>query len=333
MRQDTCLKEWQSRRVSNPTTRLLRLLTLLQSRGRWNGPELAERLEISPRTLRYDVAKLRELGYPVHAETGTGGGYALRPGDKMPPLLLGDDEAVALVVGLRLAASGTAGEAAATALVKLAQVMPLRLRGQVGVLREFTANAESDAAAIDPDVVVMLATACRDRELVRFDYAARDGGVSRREVEPYRLVQMGRRWYLTAFDVARNDWRSFRLDRLESGRPGGRRFTPRAAPDPAALLASTDALFRRFKASVLVQAPADVVRGRLPAVVAVEAVNDATCRVHATGASAFALATNLILLDQDFTVEETTADVAAALDTIGRRATHAAARWREQSGG
>lgn len=321
--------------MDSPTIRLLRLLTLLQSRGRWTGPELAERLEVSPRTLRYDIAKLRELGYSVRAGTGVAGGYALGPGDTMPPLLLDDSEAVALVIGLRLAASGTVGDAAATALVKLSQVMPWRLQGQVDTLREFTANAESDAVTIDPDVLVMLSMACRDRELVRFDYTASDGSTSRREVEPSRLVQMGRHWYLTAFDVARHDWRSFRLDRLESGRPGGQRFAPRAAPDPSALAASTDAVFRRFGATALVQAPADVVRGRLPAVVPVEAVDDATCRVGATGASAFALATNLILLDQDFTVEETAAApaVVAALDTIGRRAAHAAATWRGEPGG
>jgi predicted DNA-binding transcriptional regulator YafY len=313
--------------MENPSARLLRLLTLLQARPRWTGPELCERLGVSARTLRYDMAKLRDLGYHVQAEPGVAGGYSLRPGDTLPPLHLTDDEAVAMAIGLR-AASGVAGlgESAATALAKLEQLLPRRLRGRVTTLVAFTASVGQSGPAVDPDLVVFLTGACRDRRRVRFDYTARDGSVSRREVEPYRLVQMGHRWYLMAYDLGRADWRSFRLDRLQVRRPEGARFTPREAPDPTTLLANTDAYFRRHRATVLVQAPAEVVAQRLPPAVPVEWVGDAVCRVHASGETPYHLAVNLLLIDRDFTVEQAPAEVVDALRTLGERITAAIAR-------
>ena len=306
--------------MENPSARLLRLLTLLQARSRWTGPELCDRLGVSARTLRYDMAKLRELGYPVHAEAGIGGGYALQPGGKLPPLQLDDDEAVAMAIGLR-AATGVAGlgESAATALIKLEQVLPWRLRGRVGTLRRFTDSVGEGGPRTDPDVVVFLTGACRDQRTIRFDYATRDGATSRREVEPYRLVQMGRRWYLLAFDPARNDWRNFRLDRMTVRRPEGARFAPRDAPDPARLLANTDAYYQRHRATVVVEAPVDVVTQRLPRAVPVEWVDDSRSRVYATGETPYNVAVNLLLIDQAFSVEEASADVLDALRTLGAR--------------
>ncbi len=312
--------------MQNPSARLLRLLSLLQSRSRWTGAELCDRLGVSARTLRYDMTKLRDLGYPVHAEAGVAGGYALQPGGTLPPLQLDDDEAVAIAIGLR-AAAGVAGlgESAATALVKLEQVLPWRLRGRVNTLRRFTASVGEAGPRTDPDVVVFLTAACRDQRRIRFDYSARDGSSSRREVEPYRLVQVGRRWYLLAFDPARNDWRTFRLDRMMVRRPEGGRFTARSAPDPSRLLADADAYYRRHRATVLVQAPVDVVTQRVPRSVPVEWVDDSRSRVYATGETAYNVAVNLLLIDQDFSVEEASSEVRDALRTLGGRITAAMA--------
>ncbi|MDV3222717.1 helix-turn-helix transcriptional regulator [Intrasporangium sp.] len=307
--------------MSNPSARLLALLTVLQSRRHWTGAELVERLGVSPRTIRYDVEKLRALGYQVHGTTGVGGGYELRPGSMLPPLLLGDDEAVAIALGLRLATGHASqlGEQAATALVKLEQVLPARLRGRVNALRTYTAAVPPSDSSVDPDLVLFLTTAARDHQRVRFDYSARDGSVTRRDVEPHRLLQLGRHWYLVAFDPQRNAWRHFRLDRVEIRRPAGARFAPRPAPDPQALLDSIDAHYQRHRAVVLVFAPADVVSARLPAVVPVEPVDEDRCRVHASGESAHHLAVNLLLLDRDFLIETASPDVRRALQLLGKR--------------
>jgi predicted DNA-binding transcriptional regulator YafY len=302
------------------------LLALLQTRTRWAGPELAERLQVSARTLRYDVAKLRELGYPVHGSSGAAGGYALRAGTSLPPLLLDDDEAVAMAIGLRLAAGGGdgLGEPAATALSKLEQILPVRLRGRVAALRDYTASvAPGGEPLVDPELVLFLTAACRDRRRVRFDYTARDAQTTRRDVEPHRVLQLGGRWYLTAFDPDRHDWRSFRLDRLEVRKPAGARFAPRAAPEPAALLSSIDAAFRRHRAVAVVDAPVEDVVGRLPRSVPVERVDADRCRVFATGESAHGVALNLLMLDQQFALEEASTGVRTALQMIGERATRA----------
>jgi predicted DNA-binding transcriptional regulator YafY len=312
--------------VTSPSARLLRLLTLLQARTRWSGRELAERLGVSPRTLRYDVDKLRQLGYPVHGGPGAAGGYELRAGTTLPPLALEDDEAVAMAIGLRLAAGGAGdlGESAATALAKLEQVLPRRLRGRVAALRDHTASlARGGGRSVDPDLVLFLAAACRDRQRVRFDYTAHDLRTTRRDVEPYRVLQLGGRWYLTAFDPDRDDWRSFRLDRLGIRKPAGARFTPRVAPEPAALLTSIDAVLRRYRAVVIVAAPAEEVASRVPTSVPVEPVDAEHCRVLATGETAHDVAVNLLALDRGFAVEEASEEVRTALRTIGERAARA----------
>jgi predicted DNA-binding transcriptional regulator YafY len=233
--------------MTETSGRLLRLLALLQGRRDWPGPELADRLGVSARTIRRDVERLRALGYPVDALSGPAGGYRLRAGTAMPPLLLDDEEAVAIAIGLRGAASmSIAGieETALRALVKLEQILPAHLRRRVGALRAATATLPADAwggasEPVDPDVLTVLASACRDREIVRFLYRRRDGERGRRRVEPHSLVSLGRRWYLVAWDAERDDWRTFRLDRLERPAPMGTRFAERAVPggDPAAFVA------------------------------------------------------------------------------------------------
>lgn len=311
--------------MSNPSARLLRLLVLLQARSRWSGRDLAGRLEVSVRTLRYDVDKLRQLGYPVLSGAGAAGGYELQPGSVLPPLLLDDDEAVAMAIGLRLAAGAGSdlGEPASTALAKLHQVLPRRLHGRIAALRRYTASVPHGSNAVELAVVTFLTSACRDHQRVRFAYTSRDGTVSRRDVEPHRVVQLDGRWYMVAFEPQRDDWRSFRLDRLQVSKPAGARFSPRTAPEPAALLESIDAVFRRYRATVVVAAAAETVASRLPSSVPVEAVDAGHCRVFACGDTAYSVAMNLLLLDQDFVVENTSPAVRAALATISQRAAHA----------
>ncbi|MFE5406881.1 helix-turn-helix transcriptional regulator [Streptomyces sp. NPDC056580] len=218
------------------SARLLRLLSLLQSHREWSGAELADRLGVTPRTVRRDVDRLRELGYPVNASPGTGGGYQLGAGAELPPLLLDDDEAVAVAVGLRtVAGQGIEGigETSVRALAKLEQVLPGRLRRRVGALNAFTVpmlRGGPPASPVDPALLTEIAHLCRDAERLRFEYRTHDGAASRRTVEPHRLVCTERRWYLVAWDVDRSDWRTFRVDRITPRPPHGPRFTPREPP-------------------------------------------------------------------------------------------------------
>ena len=199
------------------SARLLALLSLLQVRREWTGQELADRLEVGPRTIRRDVEKLRSLGYPIEAAPGVAGGYRLGNGGELPPLLLDDAEAVAVAVGLRTAASGgIAGieETSVRALTKLEQVLPGRLRRRVSALSDATSTFGVEGPRIDPEVLATLAGACRDQVRLRYSYVARDERASQRIVEPAAVVYSGRRWYLVAFDLDRDDWRTFRLDRI-----------------------------------------------------------------------------------------------------------------------
>ena len=217
------------------TARTLRLLDLLQSRPVWSGTELAERLGVTTRSVRRDIDRLRDLGYPVRATHGAGGGYQLGAGRRLPPLLLDDDEAVAVAVCLRLAAGGTIeglGEAAVRTLAKLDQVLPARLRSQVEAIHEATVTLDASAPSVDARTLLLLARACRETERVTFTYAGPRGEGERR-IEPYRLVATGRRWYLLAWDLDREDWRTFRLDRMTEPSTSGWRFRPREAPDAA----------------------------------------------------------------------------------------------------
>jgi predicted DNA-binding transcriptional regulator YafY len=296
------------------SARLLKLLSLLQARRDWSGKDLAARLEVSERTVRRDVERLRDLGYPVHAARGADGGYRLGAGAAMPPLLLDDDEAVAVAVGLRTAArSPVTGidETSVRALAKLEQVLPPRLRHRVGAVADYTVliPPDSPVPAVDPTVLTTLAGACRDHERLRFDYRAHDGATSVRSVEPHRLVTWGRKWYLVGWDTDRADWRTFRVDRVEPRTPTGPRFTPRELPgggDVAAYVArGASAAGFQFQARVTVHAPAAVVAARItPAVGTVEAIDDHSC-VLATGADRVeTVAVYLGLLDADFDVIE-----------------------------
>lgn len=217
------------------SARLLRLLSLLQAHREWSGPELADRLGITARTVRRDVDRLRELGYPVHASPGTGGGYQLGAGARLPPLLLDDDEAVAVVVGLRTAAGQAVediGDSSVRALAKLEQVLPARLRERVATLNAYTVPLVrgSGPDAVDAGLLTELARLCRDGELLRFAYRDHHGEPSRRAVEPHRLVCTDRRWYLVAWDTDREDWRTFRVDRITPRPPHGPRRPPRTPP-------------------------------------------------------------------------------------------------------
>ena len=246
-----------------PSARLLRLLSLLQTPREWTGAELAERLEVSPRTIRHDIDRLRGLGYPVHANRGAIGGYRLEPGANLPPLLLEDDEAVAVAVGLRTAAGGAVTgieETSLRALAKVEQVLPTRLRRKVNALQTSTVLVTPRAGpTVDAEVLSLLAGTCRDHTSLRFDYEDRRGAPSRRSVEPHRLVNAGRRWYLVAWDTDRADWRTFRVDRLRPYLPLGGRFVPRPLSDEAvqALIArGVPPAARRYQARILVHAPA-----------------------------------------------------------------------------
>ena len=224
--------------MADTSARTLRLLSLLQGRRYWPGAELAERLQVSPRTLRRDVDRLRELGYPIQAQRGVDGGYQLAAGAALPPLVVDDEEALALAVGLQVAAQGAmegTAEASMRALAKVIQVMPARLRRRVQALGAMTVPASWDAAGgavnqtVDPEVLTTLALACRDTERVRFSYTAADGEQTGRHVEPHRLVLLGRRWYLVGYDLDRQGWRSYRLDRLTGPGGTGIRFSRAAA--------------------------------------------------------------------------------------------------------
>jgi predicted DNA-binding transcriptional regulator YafY len=294
------------------SARLLRLLSLLQTPRDWTGTELADRLEVSTRTVRNDIERLRALGYPVHGTRGAVGGYRLEAGAVLPPLLLDDDEAIAVAVGLQSAAGGAIGgieETSLRALAKLEQVLPKRLRRRVNALQAFTALVPRDERepTVDPKVLTLLATACRDHERLRFSYQDREGAATRRDAEPYHLVNWGRRWYLLAWDIDRADWRTFRVDRLVPRLPLGRRFTPRPLPDEdvAAYVARGVASAWQFRARIVVHASAEVVSERIGRWVGtVEAIDDRTCILEAGANSVETMAVYLGMLDADFSVTE-----------------------------
>ncbi|GAB2883514.1 helix-turn-helix transcriptional regulator [Nocardioides pacificus] len=309
--------------MADTTQRVLTMLSLLQSRPVWTGPELAERLGVTTRCIRRDVERLRELGYPVNATQGVGGGYQLGAGRALPPLLLDDEEAVAVAVSLRLAAGGTvagASEAALRTLAKLDQVMPPRLRSEVRAIRDATVTLSGTAIEVDGEALLTLARACRDAVRVRFGYAARAGAASERTVEPVRMVAAGRRWYLMAWDVERDDWRTFRLDRMSAVQPTTWRFRPREHPDPAAYVQRSVAHGPyRWQARVRLAAPAEEVRERVsPQAGTVTALDDTSCLLEVGAESLESLAMHLAWLGVDFEVLDPPELREALRDLAGR---------------
>jgi predicted DNA-binding transcriptional regulator YafY len=273
--------------MANTSGRMLRLLSLLQTHRYWPGSELADRLEVSPRTLRRDVDRLRELGYPVDAARGVAGGYQLQAGAAVPPLLLDDDEAVAIAIGLRTAAAGAVSgfeETSVRALAKVIQLLPPRLRRRIDALQAATApGVFGGGPTLDAATLTTLAMACRGEERLRFGYTPREGAGSARYVEPHRLVSLGRRWYLIAWDLDRGDWRSFRVDRLSEPELTGARFRPREIPggDPVAWMRSRlAAIPNKYDVSVVFAAPAASVTSLVGQWATVEPIDDVSCRMR-----------------------------------------------------
>ncbi|QCB94659.1 helix-turn-helix transcriptional regulator [Cellulomonas shaoxiangyii] len=322
------------------SSRTLRLLSLLQQRRHWSGADLADRLGVSIRTLRRDVDRLREVGYPVDAQPGVDGGYTLAPGAALPPLVLDDDEAVALAVGLSAAAStGIAGlaEPSVRALAKVVPVMPKRLRRRVDALRAVTVpgtwGTTPESGGADPDALTALALACRDGERLAFAYTAADGARTDRTVDPYRLVPLGAHWYLVAWDVDRGDWRVFRLDRLRGARGTGRPFAPRPLPadDVAAYVRErVSGGPERWRVEAVVDAPAADVRRRATWWLSVTDEPDGRCRVRLDVDDLLWAATALGLVGAPFTVVHPP-ELATTLTEVADRfmtATRAAAPLR-----
>ena len=309
------------------SARLLSLLSLLQMRREWTGSELAERLEVGARTIRRDVDKLRSLGYPVEAAPGVAGGYRLGAGGELPPLLLDDAEAVAVAVGLRTAATGSiAGieETSVRALAKLEQVLPSRLRRRVRALGDATTSFVPEGPQIDPELLAGIAGACRDATRVRFAYTAKDNRATQRHTEPCAVVHTGYRWYLVAFDLDRDDWRTFRIDRIRGRLRLGGRGRRRTVPggDPAAFVK------RQIRSSgesgappgqIRIEAPPERLRRRVPERYAtIEAFGDGASLVTTRGPWSPYFLVWMSLLDEPIHVVGPLGLVAAARSAAAR---------------
>src|SRR5918911_4467858 len=296
--------------MANTSARLLRLLSLLETHRYWPGGELAARLQVSPRTLRRDVDRLRELGYPVRAQRGVEGGYQLAAGAALPPLVLEDDEAVALAIGLRTAAQAAIEgieDASVRALAKVARVMPPRLRRRVEAVQAVALPPVwTGGPTVDAEVLTNVAHACRDEERLRFAYTAQSGETTSRHVEPHQLVSLGRRWYLAAYDLRREDWRTFRLDRVVAVRATDMHFTPRELPggDAVAFVRAAIGTLQASQPAVeaVVDAPAASVRGRIGRWARVEALDDSHCRVRMRADNLDWAAAGLGMLGADFRI-------------------------------
>jgi len=359
--------------VSDTAARLLRLLSFLQTPREWSGSELAERLEVSPRTVRRDVDRLRELGYPVQATLGMHGGYRLAAGKAMPPLLVDDEEAVAIVIGLRTAArqpvAGIA-EASLRALAKLQQVLPPRLSRRVGALSAATASATLmpstsiptaststapvpttstststpststpststpststlSSSVVEPEQLILLAAAAMANERIRFDYRSDSATISQRLVEPQSLVVVDRRWYLLAYDNERQDWRTFRVDRIEGAKSTGVRVPPRQPPSGDASRYVTDQLLDLasvFQAVATLALPAERAAARLGDWAGeLTPIDDKSCLWRSPEETVDWLAFRLALLGCDFTVHEP-AELSEHLRRLGKRINRAVAR-------
>ncbi|GAB3817201.1 WYL domain-containing protein [Tessaracoccus terricola] len=316
--------------MSNPSGRLLELLSLLQARRDWPGGALAERLEVSPRTVRRDVERLRDLGYPVQTTKGPAGGYRLAPGLDLPPMLFDDDQAVAVSVALQTIRTDVAGlrDAAQRALATIRQVLPSRLRHRVDALQVTSLGGDpAPEETVDTAVLVHIGSAIRDREVLRFDYVARDGTESLRQAEPHRLVSRGRRWYVLAWDRDRKAWRTFRVDRLVARTPNGPRFEPRQLTDEqVAELFGTEEELPQWPATgtVVIQQPAHVLarwmHGDRATITAIDAHSS---RVELGAWSHGAIVATLLMFESDFEVIEPP-ELREAVDEVAARVGRAA---------
>ena len=320
-------------RMLQTSARLLRLLSLFQAQRYWSGSDLSTRLNVTARTLRRDVDRLRTLGYPVHSTSGAAGGYLLGAGASLPPLLLDDEEAVAVAVGLRTAASGTVTgieEASLRALMKLEQVLPSRLRRRVSALHAFIVPLVHSGPTVDLNVLSVIAGACRDHDVLRFRYTGRDGQPSDRAVEPHRLVPTGHRWYLVAWDLRRNDWRSFRVDRIQSKLATGTRFTPRKPPEGgyAAYVARAISYSQySYRARILFHASAETIARWIPSNAGtIDAIDAGRCTLHTGAQSLETLSIYLALVGVDFEIHEPP-ELAAQMRTLAERFTRALAKY------
>lgn len=281
---------------------MLTLLGCLQERRFWTGAELAHELAVTPRCIRRDVQRLRDLGYPVHATGGVGGGYSLGAGEKLPPLPLDEDEAMAVAIGLRIALTGSVADLAeptARALAKLEAVLPRALRGRVEAVQVATRAVPEPRLQVDPRRIAALAGACRDGVVLRFGYVDRAGRRTRRRVEPYRLLHTGWCWYLLAWDRTREAWRTFRVDRMEEpfdrGGPFDRRAISDAEIDAFALALPADT--RPVQARMRVLASAAHTREEVGRYGRVEAIDDTTCWLHVGGEDPLEIARGLLYTD------------------------------------
>lgn len=298
--------------MGNSPARMLQLLSFLQSPREWSGTELAERLEVSARTIRRDVDRLRELGYPVEATMGVTGGYRLIGGAAMPPLQLDDDEAVAIAVGLRVAAGHAVEgveESSVRALAKVLQVLPPRLRHRVSSLGTATvAWLGGDGAVVHPEDLTVLAVAITNHERLLFGYQAPDGTESDRRAEPHGLVSVGHRWYLVAFDIDRDDWRIFRVDRVREPRPSGGRSALRELPAATPGHYVVDRLMDlapTYRAVVTLHLPAaEVTRGSGASLGNIEPIDERRCRLTSHPDTLQWLAFRLAMLSCEFDVHE-----------------------------
>ncbi|MFF7643608.1 WYL domain-containing protein [Streptomyces canus] len=313
--------------TTDTPARLLTLLSLLQTPREWPGGELADRLGVSRRTVRRDIDRLRELGYPVEASKGSDGGYRLVAGKAMPPLVLDDEEAVAIAVGLRAGAGHAVegvDEASVRALAKLEQVLPSRLRHRVSTLQAATTPLTSgDGASIPTGTLTVMASTVAGHERLRFAYRAKDGAESHRVVEPYRLVSTGRRWYLVAYDLDRGDWRTFRVDRVNDPFATGARFAPRELPTGSAAEYLRQSMHRRqetYELVVTFESEASVVGARVPAWMGVpEPLGEGRCRLRSTvGDSVDWMAVRLAMTGVEFRVEQPPELVDAVRELGGR---------------
>ncbi|MGH3473235.1 MAG: helix-turn-helix transcriptional regulator [Nocardioidaceae bacterium] len=316
--------------MASPSGRLLTLLSLLQTPREWTGSELSERLRVSARTIRRDVDRLRELGYPVEATRGVVGGYRLGAGAVMPPLLLDPDEAVAVAVSLRTAAVQAVDgidEPAVRALTKLQQVLPSRLRHRVRALAAATERVSWDrpASGVDTDLLAVIAMAAANRERLRFDYEAADGQQTRRLLEPHKLVASGRRWYLVGWDTDRDDWRLFRLDRMARVCAVGTRAPVRELPaaDAAAFVRSRISDLRATReVRVVLSDPSARVVGWLARSAALEELGGGRQLLRTEADSMPMMAARILSLGCDFEVLEPD-ELVGAIRAIVQRATRA----------